>query len=114
MEELPVNPYPLTAMEKEALEKIRIQDCKVAADTSKAIADPIRIKILKALRQRELCVCVLVELTGLQYSTLSYHLKQLKDTGLVASDKDGSYLIYSLTPKGKVIHSFLQVLDDSY
>ena len=114
MEELPVNPYPLTKAEKDTLEKIKAKNCKVAADVSKAIADPVRIKIIEALRQRELCVCVLVDLTGLQYSTLSYHLKQLKDTGLVASDKDGSYQIYSLTPKGKVIHSFIQLLDDSY
>lgn len=114
MEELPVNPYPLTKEEKEALAKIKAKDCRVAADVSKAIADPVRIKIIEALRQRELCVCVLVDLTGLQYSTLSYHLKQLKDTGLISSDKDGSYLLYSLTPKGKVIHSFIQLLSDSF
>ncbi|WP_424358903.1 ArsR/SmtB family transcription factor [Methanocella sp. MCL-LM] len=114
MEELPVNPYPLSKVEKEALEKIKVKNCKVAAEVCKAIADPVRIKILEALRQRELCVCVLVDLTGLQYSTLSYHLKQLKDTGLISSDKDGSYLIYSLTPKGKVINSLLPVLDDRF
>ena len=114
MEELPLDSYPLTDTEKVVLEQIRMRNCKAAADVSKAISDPIRIKIVEALRQRELCVCVLVELTGLPNSTLSYHLKQLKDNGLITSNKDGSYLIYSLTPKGKVICSFIKILEDSY
>lgn len=49
----------------------------------------------------ELCVCVLVDLTGMKYSALSYHLKQLKDVGLIDSEKGGTYLLYRLTSRGK-------------
>ena len=112
MDELPVNPYPLSKEVYEALDDIKGKDARPTADLLKAIADPARIKIIDALGHRELCVCVLVDLTGLQYSALSYHLKQLKDMELVASDKDGNYLIYSLTKKGQRIKKFIQKLYD--
>jgi ArsR family transcriptional regulator len=101
MEEICVNPYPLSKEVSEALDRIRTKDSKAVADVFQAIADPARVKIIEALGHRELCVCVLVELTGLRYSALSYHLKQLKDAGLISSDKDGTFLIYSLTPAGR-------------
>jgi DNA-binding transcriptional ArsR family regulator len=101
MEELCANPYPLSKEVSEALDRIRTKDSKSVADVFQAIADPARVKIIEALGHRELCVCVLVELTGLRYSALSYHLKQLKDAGLISSDKDGTFLIYSLTPAGR-------------
>jgi DNA-binding transcriptional ArsR family regulator len=101
MNELCVNPYPLTKEVSEALDLIRAKDSKAVANVFHAIADPKRVKIIEALGHRELCVCVLVELTGLRYSALSYHLKQLKDAGLITSKKDGTFLIYALTPKGR-------------
>lgn len=101
MEELCVNPYPLSKEVSKALDLIKVKDSKAVADMFHAIADPARVKIIEALGHRELCVCVLVELTGLRYSALSYHLKQLKDAGLISSDKDGTFLIYSLTPTGR-------------
>ncbi len=101
MEELSANPYPLPEKVREALDVIRTKDSKAVADVFQAIADPARIKIIEALGHRKLCVCVLVELTGLQYSALSYHLKQLKDAGLISAEKDGTFLIYSLTPIGR-------------
>jgi DNA-binding transcriptional ArsR family regulator len=101
MEELCANPYPLSKEVSEALDRIRTKDSKAVADVFQAIADPARVKIIEALGHRELCVCVLVDLTGLRYSALSYHLKQLKDAGLISSDKDGTFLIYSLTPAGR-------------
>lgn len=112
MEELCVNPYPLSKAVRKALDAIKAGDNRPVADLLKAIADPDRIKILQALDQRELCVCVLVDLTGLQYSRLSYHLKLLKDMDLVTADKDGKYLIYSLTPKGKKICGLVEMLDE--
>jgi ArsR family transcriptional regulator len=111
MEELPVNPYPLSRETRAMLIAIKSKDGKAVSDIFKALADPARIKILEALGQRELCVCVLVDLTGLQYSALSYHLKQLKDVDLVTSDKDGNYLIYSLTAKGKTVQKLMQRLE---
>lgn len=67
------------------------------------LSDPIRLRILKALEIEDLCVCVLVEIVGCRYSALSYHLKLLKDAKLVTSTREGNFLIYGLTDKGKGI-----------
>jgi len=67
------------------------------------LADPTRLGILKALEVNDLCVCVLVEIAGCRYSALSYHLKLLKDVGLIKSTREGNFLIYGLTDKGKGI-----------
>jgi len=54
---------------------------------TKALADPTRVRVLLALRQRELCVCQLVELLGLAPSTISKHLSLLHTAGLIESRK---------------------------
>ena len=113
MVEVPFNPYPLSRKTKLALDEIKGTDSKTVSELFKAASDPARIKIIKALGQRELCVCVLVNLTGVPYSTLSYHLKLLKDVDLITSDKDGSYIIYSLTPAGKMVQKFIRKLENS-
>lgn len=112
MEELCVNPYPLSKEVREELDEIKEKDRKAVAGVFQAIADPARIKILEALGCRELCVCVLVDLTGLRYSALSYHLKQLKDAGLISPKKDGTFLIYSLTPTGRSFLKLIQKYDN--
>ncbi len=66
----------------------------------KALADPIRLRILKALRIEDLCVCVFVVLMNCEYSKLSYHLRLLKEAGLIDSNKNGKFLIYHLTEFG--------------
>jgi DNA-binding transcriptional ArsR family regulator len=107
LQELKVSPYPLNEKTKKALKKIKEFDFNSTSDLFKALADPARVRIIEALGVRELCVCVLVDVTGLQYSALSYHLKHLKDSGLVSFSKDGNFLIYSLTPRGKAVHEFI-------
>ena len=67
----------------------------------KALSDPIRLRILKALRIKDLCVCVLVELLDCEYSKLSYHLKLLKEAGLIDCTQEGNFLIYHLTELGE-------------
>lgn len=66
----------------------------------KLLSDPVRLRILKALELCDLCVCVLVEITDYKYPALSYHLKLLKDAGLVGSKREGSFQIYFLTESG--------------
>lgn len=66
----------------------------------KALSDPIRVRILKALLIADLCVCVFVELMNCEYSKLSYHLRLLKEAGLIDYKKDGNFLIYHLTEFG--------------
>jgi DNA-binding transcriptional ArsR family regulator len=65
------------------------------------LSDPVRMHILLALAVQELCVCVLVEVTDHKYSALSYHLKLLKEMELVDSRREGNFLLYRLTGRGK-------------
>lgn len=61
-----------------------------------ALSDPLRISVLELLRQRELCVCDLCEALGVNQSKLSFHLKTLKEAGLVHSRQEGRWIYYSL------------------
>jgi ArsR family transcriptional regulator len=62
----------------------------------KALSDPNRVKMLKLLQRRVLCVCEIKEALGLAQSTVSKHLKVLEDAGLVISAKDGLWVNYHL------------------
>ncbi len=63
-------------------------------DVAKALSDPGRVRILFALKGRELCVCQLVELLGLAASTVSKHMAVLRQAYLVDSRKDGRWAYY--------------------
>ena len=63
----------------------------------KALSDSSRIRILKMLEGRELCVCEIQALLGLSQSTVSKHLKILEDAGLVDRRRDGQWVLYSLS-----------------
>jgi len=65
------------------------------------LSDPVRLHILFALAVQELCVCVLVEITDYKYSALSYHLKLLKEMEFIDSRREGTFLLYRLTERGK-------------
>lgn len=69
-------------------------------DVAKAVADESRVRILVALRGRELCVCQIVELLGLAPSTVSKHVSILRQADLVQSRKDGRW-VYCRRPAGR-------------
>ena len=62
----------------------------------KALSDPSRVKIVKALQHRSLCVCELKEALGLAQSTVSKHLKVLEEAELVSFEKDGLWVNFQL------------------
>ncbi|MDJ0720740.1 MAG: metalloregulator ArsR/SmtB family transcription factor [Desulfobacterales bacterium] len=62
----------------------------------KALSDPSRVKIIKLLQHRTMCVCELQSLLGLAQPTVSKHLRILEETGLVESSKDGLWVNYTL------------------
>jgi ArsR family transcriptional regulator len=66
----------------------------------KALSDPNRVKMIKMLQQRVLCVCEMKAALNIAQPTVSKHLKLLEDAGLVASDKDGLWVNYQLTDGG--------------
>ncbi len=61
-----------------------------------ALSDPLRISVIELLRQRELCVCDLCDALGVSQSKLSFHLKTLKEAGLVNARQEGRWIYYSL------------------
>jgi ArsR family transcriptional regulator len=61
-----------------------------------AIVEPTRVRIIAALRPRELCVCELVDALEISQSTLSTHLQVLRQTGMVTTRKEGRWIYYSL------------------
>jgi ArsR family transcriptional regulator len=63
----------------------------------KALSDPNRVKILKLLQHRELCVCELQAALGVAQPTVSNHLKVLENAGLVSYKKDGLWVNYRLS-----------------
>jgi ArsR family transcriptional regulator len=93
------------------------EDASAIAQALKAVAEPMRIKILHRLASAApdgVCVCDLVEPLGLTQPTVSHHLKILFDAGLVDRRPQGTFSYYGLregaldhlsqllaTPKGK-------------
>jgi ArsR family transcriptional regulator, arsenate/arsenite/antimonite-responsive transcriptional repressor len=77
-----------------------------AAETSaallKAVADPVRLQLLSAIRATdagEACVCDLTPLVGLSQPTVSHHLKVLRQAGLVDSERRGLWAYYYVIPE---------------
>ena len=62
----------------------------------KALADPLRLKVIELLRDRELCVCELCQQLDVSQSKLSFHLKNLKEANLLRSRQQGRWMYYSL------------------
>ncbi len=79
----------------------------------KALSDINRLRILKALQARSLCVCEIKELLGLANSTVSQHLKILKESGFILEEKDGKWVNYMINqrPDDQRINSILASLD---
>jgi len=70
------------------------------AKVLKALAQPARLKLVDVLAEHDdVCVCDLTEVVGMDMSTVSRHLTQLKNAGIVTSDKRGKMVFYSLRVK---------------
>ncbi|UZP68673.1 metalloregulator ArsR/SmtB family transcription factor [Desulfovibrio mangrovi] len=63
---------------------------------TKAISDPGRVKILKMLEIREMCACEIVAALNLAQPTISKHLKQLVEAGLIVARREGSWIHFRL------------------
>jgi len=63
----------------------------------KALSDPNRVKIMKMLQCRPLCVCEIKEALDIAQSTASKHLKLLEDAELIRGIKDGLWVNYSIS-----------------
>ena len=62
----------------------------------KSLSDPNRVKIIKMLQQKNLCVCEIQNALQISQPNVSRHLKILEEAGLVDYQKDGLWVNYSL------------------
>lgn len=71
------------------------------AKIAKAIGDPIRLTLVDVLRKHagKVCVCELVPLFDVSQSTLSHHLKKLRDARIVDSERKGLWAYYYVNPE---------------
>ena len=86
------------------------------AKYAKALAHPARVAILKLLANKATCQCGdIVEELPLSQSTVSQHLKELKDAGLIKGEIDGAKVCYCIDEKEwKAAQGWLNQLFDSY
>ena len=80
-------------------EEFTVKDNKVSK-YAKALSHPARIAILRLLIQRQACICGdIVEELPLSQSTVSQHLKELKDAGLIKGEIEGVKICYCIDEK---------------
>lgn len=65
------------------------EQARARAEVLKALAHPVRLILVEALRSGERCACELQELVDVDQSTLSRHLSQLKGVGILAERREG-------------------------
>jgi ArsR family transcriptional regulator, arsenate/arsenite/antimonite-responsive transcriptional repressor len=71
-----------------------------SATVFKALSDPTRLRILRAISQMsELCECNIVPTFNLSQPTISYHLKVLREAGLVQSERRGQWVWHRVNQK---------------
>jgi len=71
-----------------------------AAELFHALSDETRLDILERLRDGEKCVCELTDVLQAAQSRLSFHLRVLKEAGLIRDRPEGRWMYYALSSKG--------------
>jgi len=104
LERLGICPSDETSQYALELKKLanRSLDSKTARKTAKvfrALSDPTRLRILKLLKNRPMCVCEIMVALGLSQPTTSYHLSVLESAGLLTKDRRGKWIFYKLTSR---------------
>ena len=65
----------------------------------KALADPLRLELVQVLAAGERCVCDLTDQLGLAQSRLSFHLRVMREAGLIEAREQGRWVYYRLRPE---------------
>ncbi len=63
------------------------------------LADPLRARLVSLLAREQLCTCHLADATGALPTTVSNHLRQLREAGVVEREVAGRYTYYRLVPE---------------
>ena len=86
-------------------------DTEIFAAMCKALGHPVRVKIVNYLKKIDRCLCGdIVELLPLAQSTVSQHLKCLKDAGLIIGEVEGPKTCYCLDKR--MLEKFTLMVDD--
>ncbi|UAY37713.1 metalloregulator ArsR/SmtB family transcription factor [Moraxella osloensis] len=83
-------------------------------DFLKALSDPTRLKIVQLLNQKQaLCVCDIISQLNQPQPTISRHLNQLKQIGILESERKGTWIWYSISQElpswGKAVIGALEL-----
>jgi len=87
---------PLTAA------PLTMEQAEQVAPLLKALADPVRLRLMSLIASREggeACICDLTEAFDLSQPTISHHMKVLHEAGLVDRDKRGVWVYYRVRPQ---------------
>ena len=86
---------------------------KESTNIFKALSDKNRLRILKMLQIKPLCVCEITEVLQLAASTVSQHLSVLKKEGFILEDRDGKWVNYLINqrPIDQRVSTILSQLD---
>ena len=88
---------------------------KAASRLFHALSEPTRLQILEQLKDGEQCVCELTEAFQTGQSRLSFHLRVLKEAGLINDRPEGRWMYYSLNVEGiQELESFVKTLKESH
>ena len=62
------------------------------------LGDPLRLRIVDLLATEQLCTCHLIDATGAKQTTISHHLRILREAGAVTAEEVGRFTWYRLSP----------------
>ena len=77
----------------------------------KAFADINRLRIIKLLQKKSMCVCELAFILGIAQPSVSRHLKKLKQAGIIDYEQDGFFTNYYLYPANKYAEQMLKDME---
>ncbi|WP_431948523.1 ArsR/SmtB family transcription factor [Actinacidiphila sp. bgisy167] len=91
---------------------LKVEEAEVAARMFKALGDPVRLRLFSAVASHEggeACICDISDV-GVTQPTVSHHLKKLKESGLLTSERRGTWVYYRVEPSvltamGKLLSS---------
>ncbi len=92
---------PLLCCSPQTGEPLSAEEAAELAQVFKAIADPVRLRLLSLIASHaggEACVCDLTGAFALTGPTISHHLKVLREAGLVDSERRGTWIYYRVQP----------------
>jgi len=69
----------------------------------KALSEPTRLRIMLLLLRKELCVCELMFILGMEQSRVSHHMRVLREAGIAEDVRDGRWIIYRVPDEARAL-----------